>query len=540
MHSVFVYFIALLYALVVSINFIAPIAGWTAGMILALSAAGAWAVARWAPLDMPEARSRVGTAPRRGPRWMPLVGVCLCVILGGIVVSRSCIGVDSNMYHLPISILCNQSIWYPGIGNLNDAYGILHGNSILAASFTAIGWSGSENIINYAIWCYLIYFIGRLCSSFSWPMWLSAACALMIGMQYNILSAAFNMGNDLGQTAFMCMSMVLLFRGARGDALLLMAIAASFRITAQAGYALLFLYLLAVNRNDLLSGRALFSYLLVILAVARTFVGTGMLAYPVELPFMSAPEWGVPADMVADMGRSMLNVQPRVEYSLAGLGAFWLRYFVVPKTVRSAWWFSPVFVVSAMACTIQWRRVTDRARMLNRDQWAAVGLAFGILLFWILTKPQFRYAAGAWVFATVGLMHTAWRVGSRWQKRIVASATLCVCALFFAREAGRYSGMFYHQWRAGCGNHINSLTMSSMLSGRTYDSIVELRRTSLGEFYMWTDGNLIGRTHQPVVSRRTMRNDEDVVHEFYRWNRNAMGSREKFISMDQRVVSARE
>lgn len=511
-HSHMAYFTFAAYLLVAGVNFFAPIGPRVGGIVLLAAGLFARTATRRWPI-LPGAASDRGFSSWGWPaRRAVLLGLGL---LGGLVVSRPCYGIDANQYHLPIAILMNASRWYPGIGTLNNAFGILHGNSILAAPLTAWGWPGIENSVNYIIWIGLGAFVIRIASRPESPRWVAVSVAGLVLFQYNTVSAGFNMGNDLAQGYFLLLGLYALYRGRTEDALLLCALSSVFRITGQVAFGLVFLWVAVRDARRLITPKGIMACAVVLLALLRTYIGTGLPLYPVPLPLLPVPDWGVPIESITRMGSSMVAVQPKVEMSAAGILEFLVRFMVYPKSVRSPWWFSQVLLVALLGLCLSWRRTGARLRALAPDARAALGVAGLVLLFWLFTKPQYRYAAGAWLFITLGVLAWAWDGGGRPFRKTLA-ILLCANALvFLAWEATRYAGVWPAQWRAGSRNHAGQMAVNQAMANRPDAeevTVLEYR----GHKYTRVGGHLIGRLAPPVLSARTEGDPEIVLDRYFR------------------------
>lgn len=515
LHSLIAYYTFAAYFLACGVNFFVPIGPWTAAAILL----GGGLFARLASRRWPILHG-LATAPGiegwgRSARWAALAGLGL---LGVLVGSRPCYGIDANQYHLPIAVLMNDSRWYPGIGSLNNAFGILHGNSILAAPLTAWGWPGIENAVNYFFWIGLGAFVLRIATRSETPRWLAVSVAGLVLFQYNTLSAGFNMGNDLAQGYFLLLGLYALYRGRAEDALLLTALSSVFRITGQVAFGLVFLWIAFRETRRLITPKGMMACAIVLLALVRTHIGTGLPLYPVPLPLLPVPDWGMPMESITRMGSSMVAVQPKVEMSVGGILEFVARFMIYPKSVRSPWWFSQILIASLLGLCFSWRRTAGRLRAVTSDGRAAFGVTVLVLLFWLFTKPQYRYAAGAWLFLTLGALAWAWDGGGRIFRRMLA-ILLCANALvFLAWEATRYAGVWPAQWRAGSRNHAGQMAINQSMGDRPYAQSVATADHG-GRAYTRTDGYLIGRLASPVISARTEGDPTVVLDRYFRFQK---------------------
>ena len=127
----------------------------------------------------------------------------LFLALGIVTVLKSSIFIDTHIYHLPLSLLMNKSIWFPGIGKISHHMAFANGTSVLSSIFTSTNIVGFENIINYLSWVMLgmgtfLYLIKQSINKY-----LSLFLSLVFMFSGDFFFQSYNMGTDLPCAMFM-------------------------------------------------------------------------------------------------------------------------------------------------------------------------------------------------------------------------------------------------------------------------------------------------------------------------------------------------
>jgi hypothetical protein len=196
--SFLIYIISYLYLSTAALNFFLPIAEPIAALILLGSIVFATCSTRFIPFNTFSAR----------PIFIDFSGILpasilsITILWAGIALFRPTIEGDGTSYHLPVSLLMNHSVWYPGIGKLSSHFGFPNGVSVISSVFTTFSGLSVENIPNLVMWLILglgvfLYLIKHEVNSY-----LSLVISIMYMIDPDIFWQSYNLGTDLPSACF--------------------------------------------------------------------------------------------------------------------------------------------------------------------------------------------------------------------------------------------------------------------------------------------------------------------------------------------------
>ena len=227
--GILTYLFTFLYVVTGALNFIAPIGGTTLLFLLPLvTALVVYASQRWTTTATDVPVSHFAGTPRR--LWLATWGaVFLCQAAFVLIVRRPTLDSDALVYRLPLSLLMNESRWFPGIGRLSPLYAYPNGDSVIASALTTFGVHGLETVFNLLAWLML----GIVSSAFLLRHGVGLSLSLAVAAVFLLTPAMFwqsyNMGSDLPCSLFILLSLISLAERHPHEAVLYAALSAVFK-----------------------------------------------------------------------------------------------------------------------------------------------------------------------------------------------------------------------------------------------------------------------------------------------------------------------
>ena len=411
--DVLISFMVYIYLLVAGFNFVQPVNRNMSILILFLSSG--LSVYRGTRLQFEIFSFAAGERFNLTRHRILLLSCVGILVLGwGVVISiRPTLDSDANVYRLPLSLLMNQSIWYPGISNLSHHFGFANGSAAISSVFTAFGIVGFENIPNFIFWVIFgigtfLYFAKVGLSGHAGFLFVCMALFTPV-----VFWQSYNMGSDLPHICFLFLGLSALWLGDVHDAVGFFAVAAVMKSLGFIAYFTVVIYLLICLRHVRPFSRDVqriwfISGLLLLALTSRVYVATGNPIYPLYPITLS--EWGIPATTQ----KSRINIlrrYTRVERTLSGTLRFAKNLILFPKKARSSFWFSPAFVgygvMGILLVLYKPKRKYGESPETGKGgtlSLSAKGFSIFLtmLLFsiWFYGSPVFRFAGGLFLFIT--------------------------------------------------------------------------------------------------------------------------------------------
>ncbi len=503
-------FFAWLYVYVASINFFFPINFTISQVILLLTAVTVFLTFKKVEFDVFRNRNSASSANRSIITILYFLSALWIVI----VIFRPTMDTDANVYHLPLSILMNHSIWYPGIAKLSALFGFPNGNSVLASVFTSSGIIGFENIPNLFVWITLgigvyIYLMKKGIRSY-----LSFVVPFVFLLTPAIFWQSYNMGTDLPSACFLLFGLLALSDKKLEDSMLFFALASVFKPLGMVAFLLTTVYIVFLRvsgrkKVDLLKPTILVSFVLFSIYLVRMLIGTGNPLYPV-LPLNFA-SWGISTAVQRRLLSASIRFYSGVERTPWGTLVFIKDFFLFPNRVGSSHWFVPFFLVSFILSSYVF---------IKYRQYKKVDLHYGYLFFlivflatiWFIGSPLFRFIAGLLMFINLKAFATLYR------SRVGKLPMLIVYASLFI-TLGPYiynTGEHIKDDVLPLINPSSEARESKLPFSKKIFSTIE---TEDGFTYSVSDSTFCGRSKPPCINLHSVGTKEELIEEYRKYNR---------------------
>lgn len=504
-----IYGVIYLYLFTAAINFFHPIVKIISIIIIFISMLLSFLSAVFVPFSTFSLTNRIKRIPKI---WFITIFFFLPIWFF-VVLHRPTIDTDANVYHLPLSILMNHSVWYPGIGKLCHHFGFPNGNSVLASAFTSFGISGFENIPNLIIW--LIFGVGIFIYSVKKKinLFISFAVSLLFLFTPVLFWQSYNMGTDLPCACFLLFGLLALSDKHFEDASLFLSLSAIFKTLGIVAFGLFIPYMLVIYRREkinLLHPKFLLSFILFTVFLIRIFIATGNPIYPV-LP-LKLVSWGISPGIQKGIVNGSLRYYSGIERNLVGFFIFIKDFLFFPHRVRSSYWFSPFLLV----CLVPFLYLFIRDkfyRRINANTSFISFLVIIIFIIWFIGSPLFRFIAGVLIFITLKLfifLSNDLRVSKLYNGIIYVSlfATLSL----FTFNAGKH-----------IKNDVFPLINAPERTVETFmpfdKKIFSSVKTKDGFMYFKSSSTYCGRMKPPCINSYSIGSEEKLIKEYRRYNR---------------------
>ena len=486
-----------IYLFTAAINFFHPVTKIISIIIIFLSITLSFITANFIPLNTFILPDKIKRIPKI---WVGITSFLLLVWFF-VVIFRPTIDTDANIYHLPLSILMNHSVWYIGIGKLCHHFGFPNGNSALASIFTSFGISGFENIPNLIIW--LIFGVGI----FSYlikkkiNLFISFSVSLLFLFTPVLFWQSYNMGTDLPCACFLLFGLLALSDKHFEDASLFLSLSAVFKTLGIVAFGLFIPYMLVIYRREkvnLLHPKFLLSFILFAVFLIRIFIATGNPIYPVlSLNFVS---WGISLDIQNGVIHGLKHYS-EVQRTLGGFFIFIKDFLFFPHHFKSSYWFSP-FLLACLLPFLYLGIKNKYYRRLNLHSMYLFSLISILLLIWFIGSPLFRFIAGILIFITLKLFIFIVRFELPKLCSGIIYASLFITLSLFSFNIGK---------------HISSESIEPLLPfDKKIFSIVEKED---GFAYSKSSSTYCGRILPPCINSYSVGSEEELVREYRKYNK---------------------
>jgi hypothetical protein len=509
-----IYFVAYTFLFTTIANFFFPVTQFIAALILSSSII----LSLWSSLLIPFSTFSSGYRSYKFPK-IPLCLVFFAVIIWAVMaVYRPTTESDAIGYHLPLSLLMNYSVWYPGIGKLSLTFGFPNGTSVLASVFTTFGILSFENIPNLIIW--LILGIGIflvLIKNRISPL-LSFFIALMYVFSPDMFWQSYNMGTDLPCACFLLFGLIALSEDNIEDGYFFLSLSATFKTIGTLAFLLALPYLAIYylkrkKKISFLHPKLILSILIFFFSIARVYIATGNPVYP-SWP-LNLASWGISSDMQYDIIKRDLIYYSGVELTPAGFFRFILYLFLLPHKFNSSYWFFPFFLASFSA-SMRTFLSEPYYKFINLRDSYLLALVMLLLLAWLFYSPLFRFIAGVFMFVNIKLFIFTYKSKISYIYKYIILASLFITLTLFMFNAARHIYQNVIPVINGSPEAIDKF----MPWVRGVDSEkFTVKYTDDGFAYSKSTTLYCQKMRPPCISIRSLENEDILVKEFRKYNK---------------------
>ncbi|MFH1777639.1 MAG: hypothetical protein ABH952_08810 [Candidatus Omnitrophota bacterium] len=429
-----------------------------------------------------------------------------------VVICRPTIDTDANIYHLPLALLMNYSVWYPGIGKLSLVFSYPNGTSVLASVFTSFEVIGFENIPGYLTWLLMgggifVYLTEKKIR------FLNVLLVTLLFLLTPVLFwQSYNMGTDLPCSCFMLFGLLALCDKKYEDAALFFALSSLFKILGIIAYLFMvgYLFIMHFSRRERINWQGLkiiLSFVLFIVYLVRMYVATGNPIYP-ALPLKLAP-WGINIEVQRGIFNT-IRVYARVERSLLGFLIFLKDFLFFPQRVHGEFWFWPF----SAACLISCIFLTIKNKLFSKINSNLLATMFLVLItfaIWFIGSPLFRFLAGILMFLTLKsfVLSHEFNLPHHYLGAIYVS--LYVTLLLFVINAGQHIKNDVIPLVLASPEHIRQLTFYSK-------DLVYTVKTKDGFEYSKATARYCGRNIPPCIHAYAGDSEERLIQDYKKYN----------------------
>ena len=522
--AVLVYGVAYGYLLTAAMNFFTKIAVLHSVVILAIALILSAVSAAKHPLEtiaLPMAED----ATSRKVTWGLLYITFVWVLIVGSVPTTS---VDANIYHLPLALLINESLWYPGVGKLSSHFGFPNGTSVLGSLFTSFGMPGLENIPNVIIWSIFALGIFLYLERNGINRSTGLAASLLFCFTPRLFLESYNIGTDLPLTCFLTLGLLAAYEKRPDDAFLFFALSTVFKSLGMVAAFLVIPYVVkavwTVGDRRVSKLKFVLAILLLVLSTMRIYIATGNPVYP-AMPLNVAP-WGIDirtqsglihgeGSVGTHLTTAGLRHYTGVERSPSGVMQFIINFTLRPYLVKSEHWFWPFLLGCALVSIRRIFKTRNYRDHFDATSIYVYGICVILTIAWFYYSPIFRFIAGVLVFVNLSLFVFAYRSPRLFHETIVVHLALYVTlALFLANVMQRVSTDII-PFLASSDRSDNRLMPWRRPNSESTFSIV---RTVDGFLYSRSNSNYCHRLPPPCINARSIGAEETLVLEFRRYN----------------------
>lgn len=409
-----IYTIAYLYTSTVIINFYYPITAFISAIVLFICIPLAILSSIFAPLNqfsLPQHKVKID--------FIGVFAFFIILFWFSIVINRVSRGCDLLVYQLPLSLLMNNSIWFPGIGKISSTMAFSNGTSVLASPFTSFNRGGLEFIPGFTIWIIygmgiFVYLVRRKINPY-----ISFITASMFLLTPTFFWDHYNMGTDMPTACFLALGLLSLSDKNYRDSALFFALTALFKPLGQVtyiflalGFCLFLIYCFftrksqagreaADNVKKLWDSKVIFSLILFLLVSLRLYIATGNPFYPAVA--IKTPSWGIPYAETKGLMEAIKDwMAPASERLQSSPIGFLKDFFVFPKRINGGYWFSPFFLSCLVVSTYLFIK-EKKYKNVSFNSWLTFSLTMILLAGWLFSVPHYRFIGGVLVFICLAL-----------------------------------------------------------------------------------------------------------------------------------------
>jgi hypothetical protein len=441
--SFLIYFIIFAYLAAGTVNFFLPISGVVAVLVIAISILLSYTSTLLVPIGM-FLRNHISF---QSSKRLFTASLLLLMVWSTVVIWRPTVGDDAIGYHLPLSLLMNNSIWYPGIAKLSSHYGFPNGISVLASILTAFDVLSLENVPNLIIWVVFgigifLYLISRNVSPLQ-----SGLITLVFLLSPDFFWQSYNMGTDLPAGCFLTFGLLAWTDRRWYESYLFLALSATFKPLGAVALLLIMPYILflKVRRQEefqIHHPQVIVATLLLTVTILRIYIATGNPFYP-TWP-LNLAEWGISSDLqqtvingLGDASGLGLRQYVGVERTVLGYLSFMVNFVMFPNLVKGSYWFSPLLISSFAVGTYYF--IKERYYCVVSQQfWYTLLTVQVLLLVWLFYSPIFRFAAGVFSFISVLLFVFCQNRVRSWGAKSLINAAAGLTLALFTLNVGRH------------------------------------------------------------------------------------------------------
>lgn len=507
-----VWFVVFAYLFIAVVNFFSPIIPLIAFIIIVVSGLAAFSASQSRFFDTFKADYNTAELEKNAPFWFFISIAAVSLVWFLIVIFRSTLDTDANVYHLPLALLMNKSIWYPGIGKLCSLFGLPNGNSVLASVFTVTGVAGFENIPNLMIWFIFGAGIFAYLRLRGVPIVAAGLAVSALIFSPDFFWQSYNMGTDLPQACFLVFGFFAFSRDCLEEAFLFFALAAIFKPLGLVMFGMVFVWAVirfVVFRKpcDLAHPALRWSVGLILVFLTRMFVATGNPVYPIgAFKFVS---WGInPPDQKALS--YVFSIYSGLNRTLGGYAEFIKYFFYAPHRFNSEYWFSPFFIISCVLSGYYFIKDREYKKISLNTKAVLASLSVAIVI-WLYFSPLFRFIAGVFVFSTV-IMFCSIYLPSR------GRMARAIMMFFVAVTIGLFAINIIKHIKKDV---IGVVAVPAVVTERFLpfsQSIFSPVILPDGFKYWRSSSNYSGRMPSPCISRYSIGSADDLVKEYRRYN----------------------
>ena len=446
--------------------------------------------------------------------------------------------IDANVYHMPLSLLINNSRWYPGIVNLSSHFGFPNGTSVIASIFTSFNIVGFENIPSLITWLVLglgvfIYLIKKQVPSF-----IAVLTACMFALSPHIFYSSYNIGTDLPCTVFLAFGLLALSDKHFEDACVFFALSGIFKPLGALAAILSISYILMVflvkNEKHVSSYfRISLSILLLFISSMRVYVATGNPIYPI-IPLNIAP-WGISKEIqdyiingvhgTSAEGQSIpegivgegLKYYSGVERTVPGFLAFVKNFTFFPDRIRSSHWFWPFLAICLIIYLYNLAKNFFEGRTLrlfNANNMFCFVLIMVLFVGWFLYSPLFRFIAGVLIFINIKFLVPSYHNSSYPARIIICGILILVSGAFLANAIGRISNVVLPLVNAS--PEMVEMRMPWKKSGQETQFI--RIDTGDGFTYSRSTSTFCHRMPPPCINKHSLADERTLIRDYRKYN----------------------
>lgn len=373
------------------VNFFSPINSITSSLILILSLFVSFILSKMEFSNVTTHHLISGIIPK----WVFYLTFFVLILWIIIVLLHPAIDTDTHVYHLPLPLLMNQSIWYPGIVKINLNFGSPNGASVISSLFTSFNKMGLENATNLLLWLGLISSILSFLLKTQISLFLAIISTVLVVLQPDLFWQSYNMGEDLGACFFLGLGFLSWNEKKIGNAFWLFSLASIFRIFGAIALALIFIfeYLPLLLKKNFLLLKDIKIYLslsVILIWSTRAWIGTGNPFYP-TLP-LSFAQWSIPVDIQTNFLNSIKGYL-NLDRNILNLPNFLYNLLLFPQKVKGSYFFWPPIFVS-LSCIIYLKKIHS-IKLINYKIFFTL---FTLTILWYIGSPLTRFFLGPFLF----------------------------------------------------------------------------------------------------------------------------------------------
>jgi hypothetical protein len=510
--SFLIYFITSTFILTSIANFFIPVTRFISLLILFSSILSSSFGAFFIPLNIFLSGHSLRKLPKI-PLWLFFFAMIIWAV---VAIYRPTTESDATGYHLPIALLMNYSVWYPGIGQLSSTFGFPNGTSVLASIFTSFDILSLENIPNLLIWFILgmgifSILVHNISTTFSFLL------TLMFIFSPDFFWQSYNMATDLPCACFLFFGLIALSEDSIEDSFLFLALSAVFKTIGVLAFSLAspYLFFCFIKRQKSISPlhpKIVMSILLFLLSILRVYIATGNPIYPSLA--LNLASWGISSDIQYNFIKSELISYSGVDFTPFGLIMFLIYLFILPHKFNSSYWFSPFFVITLVA-SIHVCLSTQRYKLINLRHLYSSFILISLLLAWFLYSPLFRFIIGLFLFVNIKLLIFTYKSKMYNSYKPIIMASLCITLALFMVNAVRH---IYQDVIPIIDESPQAIDKYMPWVKGSDSGKFTVKYTEDGFMYSKSTTQYCQKMRPPCVSARSLENEDILIKEFRKYN----------------------